>query len=65
MGEHSAPRRAYDAVFMAVYDGIMWVAEHRRKLYAGALVALPLAARYIPGFPADALLDVCKAFLGS
>ncbi len=65
MGAHSKPRKAYDSAFMSVYDTAVWIAKHRRKVYAALVVLLPLAARLVPGFPADALLDACKVFLGA
>jgi hypothetical protein len=65
MGEHSKPRKAYDAAFMAVYRSALWVGKHRRKIYAVAVVVIPLAARYMPDFPADALLDAARVFLGA
>lgn len=62
MGDCSAPNGGWlDKASRAA----SWFVANRRKLYAVAVVAIPLAARYIPGFPADALLDACKAFLGA
>jgi hypothetical protein len=65
MGEHSKGRKAYDSAFMAVYNSARWVTKHRRKLYAVAVVVIPLASRYVPDFPSDALMDVARAFLGA
>lgn len=64
MGEHSKPRKAYDAAFMGVYRAALWARKNRRTLYAAALVLIPLAARYWPDFPADALMDALRVFLG-
>lgn len=65
MGAHSKPRKAHGSTFMGVYDAVVWIAKNRRKVYAALVVLLPLAARLVPGFPADALLDACKVFLGA
>lgn len=65
MGKHSKARRAYDAAFMKAYDAALWVGKNRRKIYAFLVVAIPLAARYIPDFPSDALMDVARIFLGA
>ncbi|MGW6754537.1 hypothetical protein [Streptomyces sp. NPDC055006] len=59
MGEHSAEEPA------KVAKALAWVAAHRRKIYGVIVVALPLVARYVPGFPADAVLKIVQAFLGS
>lgn len=42
-----------------------WVVENRRKIYAAAVVAIPLVARYVPGFPSDEILGVLRVFLGA
>lgn len=65
MGEHSKARGAYDATFMAVYTAVLWVAANRRKVYAALLVGIPLVSRYWPDFPAEALLDAARLFLGA
>jgi len=41
------------------------VITNRRKIYAAAVVALPLVSRYVPGFPSDEILGVLRAFLGA
>jgi hypothetical protein len=61
MGDHSTPDAGWlDKLSRAV----SWFVANRRKLYGVAIVVIPLASRYVPGFPADALLDACKVFLG-
>lgn len=44
---------------------LTWVVTHRRKVLAAAIVAIPLLSRYVPGFPADDVLSVLRAFLGA
>lgn len=62
MRDHSAP----DGGAMAkVRDVARWVWRNRRKVAAAAIIAIPLAARYVPGFPADDAVSVLRAFLGA
>lgn len=65
MGEHSAPESSWVRVARKALTAGKWVATHRRKLYAVAVVVIPLASRYVPDFPSDAFLDVLRAFLGA
>jgi hypothetical protein len=62
MGDHSAPDGGWSD---KLSRGVTWFVANRRKLYAAAVVLIPLAARYIPDFPSDALLDALKVFLGA
>ncbi|MFE3409442.1 hypothetical protein ACFXMT_14230 [Streptomyces mirabilis] len=62
MADHSAPN---DGWLDKAGEAVTWVATHRRKIYGAALVLIPLAARYIPGFPADAFMDAARLFLGA
>lgn len=59
MGNHSAdnPSRIREALY--------WAVAHRRKILAVAVVALPLVARVVPGFPAEEVLTVVTGFLGA
>ena len=59
MGEHASQS---DSTWRAVAG---WAWSHRRKILAGVAVALPLVARYVPGFPDGALLDVLRVYLGA
>lgn len=45
---------------MNVPSWAAWVIAHRRKLYAVSVVAIPLVARYVPGFPTDEVLSVIR-----
>jgi hypothetical protein len=58
MGEHSAPENKW-----AVALG--WALRNRRKIAAALVVALPLLARLVPGFPADDVLSVLRTYLGA
>ncbi|MEU0245164.1 hypothetical protein ABZ192_12665 [Streptomyces sp. NPDC006235] len=58
MGEHSAPENKWAAA-------LGWALRNRRKIAAALVVALPLLARLVPGFPDDVLLDALKAYLGA
>lgn len=49
----------------AWWRALAWAVAHRRKLIAGAVVLLPLVARYAPGFPADEVLSALRAYLGA
>lgn len=62
MGEHSAPDNGV-ATKLKTLAG--WVWTNRRKVAAAALVVLPLAARYIPGFPAEEAVSVLRSLLGA
>lgn len=57
MGEHSAPTNK-----LRGWAAYAWA--HRRKIASALIVALPLASRYVPDFPSDAVLSVLRAFLG-
>lgn len=69
MGEHSATgtgwRERAKALAAKTWAGIRWFAANRGKILGVAVVALPLISRYVPSFPADAVLDVVRAFLGA
>jgi hypothetical protein len=60
MGEHTATPT--DSSWLRA---LKWCVAHRRKLIAGAIVALPLVSRFVPGFPADVFVDVLRSFLGT
>jgi hypothetical protein len=62
MGEHSGTEKSAGA---RVVDVAKWVFVNRRKLIAGALVALPFASRFIPGFPTDELAHILNMLLGA
>ena len=62
MGEHSAPD---NGVIGKARDVARWVWQNRRKVAAAALVALPVVARYVPGFPADEAVSLLRTFLGT
>jgi len=62
MGEHSAPDGGWQG---KLGRAALWLVANRRKVYAGLVVAVPLLARYIPGFPADALMEAARVFLGA
>lgn len=59
MGEHSKPSWT-----SRLSDAGRWLAENRRKVYAVAVVALPLVSRYVPGFPSEEILSVARVILG-
>ena len=59
MGEHSKAEPVWWS------RAVRWVVANRRKIYAAAVVAIPLVSRYVPGFPADEILGVLRAFLGA
>jgi hypothetical protein len=59
MGDHSAGSEP------AWYRAGVWTINNRRKLIAGAIVALPLLSRYVPDFPSDAIMTVLRGFLGA
>jgi hypothetical protein len=42
-----------------------WAVAHRRKILSGAVVALPVVARFVPDFPSDEILSVLRGFLGA
>lgn len=58
MAEHAVNKSA-------LREAVYWAIAHRRKIIAAVVVALPFAARLIPGFPADVIGDALKAYLGS
>ncbi|MGW6920858.1 hypothetical protein ACWGA9_06175 [Streptomyces sp. NPDC054950] len=58
MGEHSAPESSWAS-------RLAWLVENRKKIVAGLVVILPLASRYVPGFPTDEVLSVLRVFLGA
>jgi hypothetical protein len=58
MGEHSAPESQWAAA-------LGWAVRNRRKIAAALVVALPLLARLVPGFPADDVLSVLRTYLGA
>ncbi|MCX4572297.1 hypothetical protein OHB41_03670 [Streptomyces sp. NBC_01571] len=62
MGEHNAPDSGVTAKAM---DVARWVWRNRRKVAAVALVAVPVVARCLPGFPAEEAVSVLRAFLGA
>jgi hypothetical protein len=62
MGEHSAPDKGMKA---KATELARWAWRNRRKVAATAIVAIPIAARYLPGFPADEALAVLRSFLGA
>lgn len=62
MGEHSATTAG---TWSKVRDVAGWAWRNRRKLAAGAIVALPFVARYVPGFPAEEAVDILRGFLGA
>lgn len=59
MGEHSTDSEP------TWLRAAQWVVDNRRKLIAGALVALPIVARYVPGFPTDEVVSILRSFLGA
>jgi hypothetical protein len=62
MGEHSAA----DGGWLDKLTGALsWFAANRRKIYAVAVVVIPLASRYVPDFPSDAFMDAARVFLGA
>ncbi|AUG87287.1 hypothetical protein HOS59_gp23 [Streptomyces phage Rowa] len=62
MGDHSAP----DGGFLdKAARAVSWFVANRRKIYAVVVVAIPLVSRVWPDFPADALLDAARIFLGA
>ena len=69
MGEHSAAEAGWKVkakrLAERTWAGIRWFAANRGKILGVAVVALPLISRYVPSFPADAVLDVVRAFLGA
>ena len=62
MGEHNKPESVWRT---RLVRAARWVITNRRKIYAAAVVALPLVSRYVPGFPSDEILGVLRAFLGA
>ncbi|MFI8830556.1 hypothetical protein ACIGPN_05960 [Streptomyces afghaniensis] len=58
MGDHSAPTNKWT-------QSLGWLVRNRRKVAAALVVALPLVARLVPGFPGDVLLDALKTYLGA
>lgn len=59
MGEHSKDQVGHLA------RAWQWVSEHKRAILGALALALPLASRYVPGFPADEVLAVLRSFLGA
>ena len=62
MGEHGKSEPVWRT---RLVGAVRWVVENRRKIYAAAVVAIPLVSRYVPGFPSDEILGVLRAFLGA
>jgi hypothetical protein len=62
MADHSAKNGPLKQMAL---DAVGWVWRNRRKVLAGALVALPLVSRYFPGFPVDDVVKVVRLFLGA
>ncbi|MGW5637124.1 hypothetical protein [Streptomyces sp. NPDC003832] len=58
MGTHSADTSK-------LREALYWAVAHRRKLAAAVVVALPLVARLVPGFPDDVIADALRAYLGA
>ncbi len=69
MGEHEKPEAGWvtgaKALAAKTWGAVRWFAANRGKILGVAVVALPLVARYVPSFPADAVLSVVRAFLGA
>ncbi|MFF8473873.1 hypothetical protein [Streptomyces sp. NPDC015414] len=42
-----------------------WVWQNRRKVAAVLVLAVPLATRFVPDFPADEVLALLRAYLGT
>lgn len=62
MGDHSAP----DSGALSKLGRVArWTWTHRRKVAAVALVAIPILARYVPGFPAAEAVSLLRTFLGA
>lgn len=62
MGDHSGTEKSAGA---RAVDVAKWIVTNRKKLIAGALVALPFASRFIPGFPTDELAHILNLLLGA
>jgi hypothetical protein len=58
MGNHSADSSK-------LREAYYFVVAHRRKILSGAVVALPIVARFVPDFPSDEILAVLRGFLGA
>lgn len=46
-------------------SALEWALAHKRAVAAVAVVAIPLIARAVPGFPAEDALRVARLFLGA
>lgn len=62
MGDHSAPAGGWSEKVTGAWS---WFVAHRRKMYAVAMVAIPLASRFVPDFPTDVFMDAARVFLGA
>jgi hypothetical protein len=62
MGEHNAPDKGVKA---KAADVARWLWSNRRKVAAAAILVVPIAARYLPGFPTNEALAVLRSFLGA
>jgi hypothetical protein len=61
MGDHSAENGPLKQIAL---DAGAYVWRNRRKILAGALVALPLVSRYFPGFPLLSPCSSCPTYAG-
>jgi hypothetical protein len=62
MDENTAPANGLKAKAVEL---ARWVWRNRRRVAAAAIVAVPIAARYLPGFPTDEAVAVLRSFLGA
>lgn len=58
MGEHSANKRSL------ALRALDWVRAHKRLTLTVSAVALPVVARYVPGFPSSEVLSALRLVLG-
>ena len=59
MGEHAVAQES------RWIRAAKWAVANRRKIAGALVLALPLIARYAPGFPADEIMSALRAYLGA
>lgn len=59
MGEHSVPTTS------KLREALYWAVAHRRKLASALVVALPLVAHLVPGFPSEEILRALRVYVGA
>jgi hypothetical protein len=62
MPEHATQSRGF---LSHVREAGYWALAHRRKIASGLLVALPVAARIWPEFPADSIAHYVRLYFGA